>query len=383
MNITSKPGIYVHIPFCDTKCPYCDFYSITDERQISQFIKSILTEIRLRAATTECVQNFDTIYFGGGTPSVLPAQQIETILSALHKSFPIDSGTETTIEINPGTVDRTALAEIKGLGINRVSIGIQSFNDSELKTLGRIHSARQARESVLFAQQAGFENIGIDLIFAVPGQTYKSWRNSLESGIALDSHHVSAYNLTFESGTPFYELLQSGQIKAFNEESEKHFFVETAEILVRAGFVHYEVSNYARNKDYISRHNYKYWTHNSYLSFGPSAHSYFGGIRYANFRSLKKYLEYLENETFPVDFSEKLTAKDLLSEHLLLKLRTYDGINFDEFYQKFQFSFMNKYLILINRLAQNGLADLNKDNFRLTDAGMLISDEIIAQFNNN
>jgi len=227
MNISKKPGMYIHIPFCDTKCGYCDFYSIINHSARGEFLEALLKEIRHYATTPFKDEPFDTIYFGVGTPSLLSEKEFEAIFAEIHKNFPIASNCETTIEANPGTMTEEKLRFYRSLGINRLSIGIQSFNDDELKVLGRIHDSKQAIKTVSDARKNGFDNISIDLIFATPNQSLDDWLYSLNTGLSLQTEHVSAYNLIYEEGTPFYKKLMSGKLVEKSEEEAETFYTKT------------------------------------------------------------------------------------------------------------------------------------------------------------
>lgn len=379
-NISFKPGIYLHIPFCEHKCGYCDFYSITNRQQQAEFVKALLIEMELTVQKFSIEQTFDTVYFGGGTPSLLEADQLKTILDFLTQNFNLAPNCEITLEMNPGATEREKLPIFKSLGINRLSIGIQSFNDQELRFLERIHSARQAIEAFEAARQAGFNNIGLDLIFALPNQTLESWQSSLQQAVDLNPEHISAYNLSYEPNTPFYKRVQKKQITPAAEEHELDFFNFTHQFLTEHGYHHYEVSNFARSRRFISRHNYKYWLHVPYLGFGPSAHSYWNGLRWGNKSSLNNYLQQLNQGALPQDFCEALDEQTKEFEHIFLRLRTYDGLDLNDFEMIFERSFLDSYRKIVNNLIDSGLAELTDTRFCLTQQGMALCDEILQRF---
>lgn len=379
-NISKNPGLYLHIPFCDTKCGYCDFYSVTNHSSRPQFVKALLNEIRHYKTTPFSDCEYDTIYFGGGTPSLLEPQELEQILTHLYDSFKIADNCEVTLEANPGTLSREKLDFYKSMKIDRLSIGIQSFVDKELKFLGRIHDSNQAVKTFQTARQAGFNNISIDLIFATPVQTLKSWLYSLQKAVELQPEHISAYNLIFEEGTPFYKKLMQGQIQQKSENEEINFFNESINQFTKAGYLQYEISNYARNPEYYSRHNYKYWNHTNYLGLGPSAHSYWNKRRWSNVRALSRYIKNLENGISVVDFSENLSKETLMFERIMLGLRTCEGVNIHEFETNFKESFIYKYSDLNKKLIENEFAVLEQDIFKLTAKGLMICDEILPRF---
>ena len=379
-NISGKPGLYIHIPFCDTKCGYCDFYSITNNSLRPSFLPALLKEIKHYNSALFKTVPFDTIYLGGGTPSLLEPDELNQILNILYKRFPIAEDCEITIEVNPGTINEEKLIFYKSVGINRLSIGIQSFNNEELKMLGRIHDNKQAIHTFKLARKAGIENISIDLIYALPDQSIASWNSSLIQGLALMPDHISAYNLTFEEGTPFYKQLSAGKLKAQNEDTEIQFYSETMNTLKKNGFIQYEVSSYAKSESYISRHNYKYWNHTNYLAFGPSAHSYWDGKRWANIRSISKYIKGLTDGMEIIDFSENIEQDTMIFEKIMLGLRTREGINLKEFKSKFKHSFLDAHAHINKNLVENGFAIIDNDFFKLTPKGMMVCDEILPRF---
>ena len=261
-----------------------------------------------------------------------------------------------------------------------MSIGIQSFNDNELQFLGRIHNAKQAIESVIDAREAGFDGISIDLIYALPNQTLSTWEFTLRKAIEINSEHISAYNLTIEKGTPFYDLKKKGSLKPLSESKEKDFFNFTDSVLSEAGYNHYEISNFAQGKENVSKHNSKYWQHNFYLGFGPSAHSFWYNQRWGNYKSVEKYISNLENDKKPIEFTETLTAKDLEFEHIFLSLRTYRGLNLQKFTERFNNDFVENYNSMFSKLIDIDYAEIDETCFKLTQKGMTLYDEILPSF---
>jgi oxygen-independent coproporphyrinogen-3 oxidase len=380
MNISYNPGLYLHIPFCESKCGYCDFFSIEETSLIKPFIDALITEIDLTADRIQTKALFDTIYLGGGTPSLLSIKNLELILNTLANHFNFNKACEITIEINPGTVNLSQLQEIAALGIDRISIGVQSFLDHELMTAERIHTADDATKAIDNCRQAGFQNINIDLIFALPNQSIDNWKYSLSKAISYRPEHLSVYNLTYEEGTPFFKRKMNGEFPPFGEDVESAFFEIGHQILSDEGYIHYEISNYAISENHVSRHNYKYWNHTPFLGFGPSAHSYWLESRWANVRSVTKYLAAIANSEFPIDFSEDLDKNELMFEHIFLALRTYRGISLVDFTKRFGVQFNKLYKSDIQILEHEKLAKINKGYFQLTDKGMLICDEILLRF---
>lgn len=379
-NTSSNPGIYIHIPFCEHKCGYCDFYSITDFSSRQDFLNSLYLEIKLKAKQLQTGSTFDSIYFGGGTPSLLSGSEINSILNSLHDEFLFAADTEITLEANPGTIDSHTFAGFRETGINRLSIGVQSFDDQELKLLERIHSADQAINTIQSAKDAGFNNFSIDLIFALPGQTMDRWQHTLETTFSLEPKHISAYNLIFEEGTPFYTRLQNQEIKSQPEEDEIRFWEFTLNQMTKNGFPPYEVSNFACSEKYYSRHNVKYWTHTPYLGFGPSAHSFWDNKRWNNLRSVSRYIQQLSAGQQPVAHSEKLDMSTLEFEYIFLSLRTYAGLNLTHYRKKFTTDFLSKYSTESQDLQQQKLAVIENDYFKLTPKGMIICDAILPEF---
>ena len=379
-NISTLPGIYVHIPFCEQKCGYCDFYSVTDLSAVEPFVAALMQEVERRAETVAPGTVFDTIYFGGGTPSLLSPAKLESILDALRRLFTFAEDTEITLEANPGSVLERNLQAYVGMGVNRLSLGVQSFDDHELAFLGRIHDVAAARRAIEKARRAGFGNLNLDLIHSLPGQTLSRWDENLRAALAYRPEHLSCYNLTIEQGTPFYSLMRKGELQPKPPEAELKFLEKTAEIQAQYGFYAYEISNSARDVSFISRHNYKYWNHTDYLGFGPSAHSLWQKARRANVHSVQKYVNLIEAGKLPVAYREQLDARTEEFEHIFLSLRTAAGIDLKEFKRKFHHSFEEQYQPLIRLLLSEGLMIREDDQIRLTQKGLFISDEILPKF---
>jgi oxygen-independent coproporphyrinogen-3 oxidase len=334
-------GIYIHIPFCERKCIYCDFYSVENLNLIDRFTESLLKEIEIFSIEADFFNDsiFDTIYFGGGTPSLLEPAQIEKILNKLSQSFKISSNPEITLETNPGTVDKRKLLEFKNLGVNRISFGVQSFFDDDLKFLGRIHTGEDAFKCVNDSFEVGFENVSIDLIFGLPGQTVEKWLENLKFAVSLNVPHISAYNLIVERGTPLHELFSLGKVEIPEDEIQAQLYERTIDFLENAGYVHYEVSNYAF-EGFESRHNLKYWQYENYIGFGPSAHSFWINKRWWNFANLNKYINALDLGKIPVANFEILDEEKMIEEFIYLGLRS-KGINVARFKGKFGFEFVD------------------------------------------
>jgi oxygen-independent coproporphyrinogen-3 oxidase len=373
-------GIYIHIPFCERKCIYCDFYSVENLNLIDRFTESLLKEIEIFSIEADFFNDsiFDTIYFGGGTPSLLEPAQIEKILSKLSQSFKISSNPEITLETNPGTVARRKLLEFKNLGVNRISFGVQSFFDDDLKFLGRIHTGEDAFKCVNDSFEVGFENVSIDLIFGLPGQTVEKWLENLKFAVSLNVPHISAYNLIVERGTPLHELFSLGKVEIPEDEIQAQLYERTIDFLENAGYVHYEVSNYAF-EGFECRHNLKYWQYENYIGFGPSAHSFWINKRWWNFANLNKYINALDLGKIPVANFEILDEEKMIEEFIYLGLRS-KGINVARFKGKFGFEFVDGDIKdEIEELERAGYITIEDDFIKLTPKGFLLCDEIVLR----
>jgi len=370
-------GIYLHIPFCDTKCIYCDFYSITNHENKNRFLTSIIKEIEYYSNKLQD-RTFDTVFFGGGTPSLMDLGDFERIFEALYKNYSISNQSEITIEANPGTLTKEKLADFRKLPVNRMSFGVQSFIDSDLEFLTRIHTAEEAISSVRTAQDSGFDNLNIDLIFALPKQTLEMWQYNLNQAVSLNTKHISAYSLIFEEGTVLNNLKRLGKVKEIDIELEREMFDFTSEFLKEHGFEHYEISNFAM-PGYECRHNLKYWQRQEYISFGPSASSFISSKRWTNIKNLNKYIERIELNTEAKDFEEVIDEDKAVNEFIFLGLRS-KGIDVNDFNQLFKSDFKNKYLHSISVLVYNGFAKMESDILRLTPKGYAVCDEIAARY---
>jgi oxygen-independent coproporphyrinogen III oxidase len=369
------PGIYLHIPFCDTKCIYCDFYSITNHSKKNEFLQAITNEITSRSKElTE--RSFDSIFFGGGTPSLLTKEEFEPIFKTLYDNYDISKDSEITIEANPGTLDRNKLDELKKLPINRLSFGVQSFNDDELKFLTRIHTAAEAESSIKAAVAAGFSNINLDMIFALPGQSMDSWKHNMDKAISLGTQHISAYSLIFEKGTMLYSMRDKGEVNSADLDLEQEMYEYTMEHLEANGYRQYEISNYAK-PGYECRHNLKYWTLEEYIAFGPSASSYIGNQRWTNIKNIGRYIELVESGKHAYDFIETIDKDTSITEHIMLGLRS-KGVSFKDFKQKHNIDFTQRYSAPIDTLIKNGYAVKDDAKLSLTRKGYAVCDEIVA-----
>ncbi len=376
--ISSAPaGLYVHIPFCIRKCPYCDFYSITNLLLKETFIDALIREMQMSCNDS---LKFDTLYMGGGTPSVFEAKQVGAIIETACRLFKILPDTEITIEINPGTVNPDKLKGYKSSGVNRINIGVQSFQGTNLNFLGRIHSSKDANFAVKWARKAGFDNIGLDLIYGIPGQSEKTWLLDLQKAVEFGPEHLSCYMLTYEPDTPMGKARQKGALRPMDDSLVCNLFETTIEFLKTHGYDQYEISNFSRGNSNKSRHNWKYWSFIPYLGLGPSAHSYIEPVRYWNCRSVKSYIKDLNMNKTPVKEREKLNGEQLMIEAICVGLRKTEGIDIDIFNEKFNVSFNEIFSDLLEHLEKKGYIQFVQNRCTLSIKGMLFLDSITSMF---
>ena len=375
-------SLYIHIPFCVRKCNYCDFLSAAcDENTKQKYVNALCKEIEQRAEGFED-RKVDTIFFGGGTPSILSIGQMEKIMWAVRKAFLIQTDAEITMEMNPGTVDREKLEAYKRFGINRLSIGLQSANNEELKILGRIHTWEEFLQTWKMVREVGFTNVNIDLMSALPGQTFKSYEETLRKVLALKPEHISAYSLIVEEGTPFYEWFgEDGKRRNEipNEIVDRQMYELTKNLLEEQGYFRYEISNYAL-KGYECKHNVGYWKRKEYLGLGLGAASLISNIRSTNITDMSTYLE-VENG----DWTEeqiKLSLNDQMEEFMFLGLRMMEGICPVEFEGKFERALQEVYGEQLEKLEQQKLLEYNRKTGRyaLTMAGIDVSNQVFVEF---
>jgi oxygen-independent coproporphyrinogen-3 oxidase len=371
-------GIYIHVPFCKRKCYYCDFYSTANVAQIDGFITAVKKEMELRTGYL-LNENIQSIYFGGGTPSLLSLSQIDFLIRTFRAYFQISPFAEITFECNPDDVSPNYFTGLKEIGINRISLGIQSFDDEILMFLNRRHDSKKAVDAVKWARDAGFENISIDLIFGIPGMSHENYEFSLLKAINLDVEHLSAYSLSIEKGTVLYKKVNKGIVKSVDEETSLHQFDLTIEKLEANSYKHYEVSNYAL-KGFESKHNWLYWTNGKYIGLGPSAHSYDGKSRQWNFNNTEKYIAAINNGS---DFFERenLSEMDLYNEYVLTSLRTCKGISEDYIKSYFDNKFYKHFLKVLNSFNNEGyFVNYDEEKWALNKKGIFIMDYIIRKF---
>lgn len=379
-------SLYIHIPFCLKKCIYCDFVSgIYDPATAREYVDAMKKEICRIPADA----GLSTLYTGGGTPTALSTPVLQDLLRNIFSHFRFCDGYEATIEANPGTLDKEKLQALHSAGINRISIGIQSFRDDELVFLGRLHTSQEAVQAVQLASDAGFENIGIDLIYGIPGQSIVSWMETLRDAVNLKPKHISTYELTAEEETPLYQFLNSPPDKIpdlFRRRSKRlpegtiiEMYNRTIDYLKVEGYVHYEISNFAI-PDFFCRHNLHYWDRGEYYGAGLGAHSFINGKRSYNTDSLRDYLNIIAKGESPVKETESITEDKALSEAIFLGLRKVEGISVQAISELYGKDILNLYGKDIKDLVESGLIELEKENIRLTRKGLLLSNEVFERF---
>lgn len=374
-----KLGIYIHIPFCVKKCNYCDFYSVKwDEISESKYIKSAINEIK---SYSELQDKFivDTIYIGGGTPSIVNPKNLENMINVIKSIFKVEENAEISMEANPNTLNKGNLNDYSSIGINRLSIGIQSLNDDILKRIGRIHNSKEALEAIEKAKQCGFANINADVMFNIPGQTIDDINNTISKLIKKDIKHISFYSLKLEKGTPMYTLEKNKEIFLPEEDEEREMYYAGRNIMEANNLFQYEISNFAA-KGYECRHNLKYWNQEEYVGIGPSAHSFLKNKRFNNPSDLKEYILSGENSNIQRNILEVMDDNQMIFEYIILCLRLTEGLKFADFENKFSVNFKEVYAKQIEYLLKNNLIEIDDAAVRLTKRGMDISNYVFEQF---
>lgn len=371
----NKGGLYFHIPFCLKKCDYCDFCSFPalGEEQRSLYVSALITEMEGYAEGAKGAV-FDTVFFGGGTPTLLAEGELSRILDAAYRLFTIENGAEVTAEANPATASKEKLTAMRRMGFNRMSVGVQSFSDTELSALGRVHSAADAHRFLDIVSASGFDNVNIDLMYGIPGQTAESWRKTLCEAVRLSPAHISAYSLILEEGTPLAE--KKDTLVLPNEEEENAFDLYLKETLSQNGYRHYEISNYAR-EGRECRHNLHYWRNEPYLGFGVSAYSFFGGERYGNGRSFSAYLA---NPMGQIADREKVEGDALAYEWLMLRFRLAEGVPLGAYRETFGVDLLTRYADRVKKYEALGLMRITPTHLCLTEKGMRLSNAILVDF---
>jgi oxygen-independent coproporphyrinogen-3 oxidase len=366
-------GLYIHIPFCRSKCPYCSFYSETNLSLLPDFLKALFQEMEMNR---NLFHPLDTVYVGGGTPSLLPPHQIQALLERTRHYFQLTPDAEITLEANPADLSLSYLRLLRQSGVHRLHLGVQSFNSETLFFLGRRHTPAQAVSAILMAREAGFDHLGIDLIYGIPQQGMASWLDTLGQALDLAPEHISCYQLTVEQNTPFAIREKREEFTLPGEDLQYDFFMRTSAILESAGYIHYEVSNFARGMKYASRHNQKYWNHTPYLGLGPSAHSFQGNRRWWNQRSVHRYMADLKSGKAPIQAGETLDREQLGLETLFLALRTKLGLHLRHFSEQFQHDLFAEKGPMLTRLLGEGYVVIQEGMLKPTRSGLAIADRL-------
>lgn len=361
-------GLYIHIPFCDQKCPYCDFFSISDENEYDRYTDNLIKIID--DYSSKYKRDIATIYFGGGTPSILKADRLAMILNTVKNKFHVLDDAEITLEVNPCSSKDLDFFKLRQAGFNRVSIGLQSALDSELKTLGRRHSSSDAKETVNSAQNAGIDNISLDLMICVPGQTKSSLTKSIEFCKDCNVTHVSSYILKFEKNTPFYK--RKNELDVFSDDEQAKLYLHTVNELESHGYYQYEISNFSK-EGFEGKHNLKYWRDEEYLGLGPSAHSYIDGKRFYYNRDINDFYSNI------IVFDDN--GGDIY-EYIMLALRLKEGLNLKSLFNRYNYTVSESFLKRVNKLVDEGLVTFNNETVSLTKEGFLVSNMIINYLNN-
>ena len=371
-------GFYVHIPFCRQACRYCDFYFTVSLKYMPDLVKAMIAEMEMRAGEYSG-QLFETLYFGGGTPSLLTMDDLDRLLETVYRCYHFSEDVEFTFEVNPDDLTVQYIHDLKARGVNRLSIGIQSFRDQDLNLMRRSHSAETARKALSFALEAGITNMSADLMYGVPGMSTGDFVKNLEELIQFGIPHISAYHLTFEEGTVFDHWKKRGRISPPPEDESLQQYAALRKITKKKGYLHYEISNFAQ-EGFFSRHNLNYWKQIPYIGIGPSAHSYAGDIRRWNISSLSKYISSLQNMDGKYFDKEILTVVDLYNEYVLTSLRTMWGINTDEIGRRFGDNYVKYTMETANKFIRGGELKVNDSILCLSEKGIYLADYLVREF---
>ena len=373
-------GIYIHIPFCKQKCFYCDFCSFANKNEMQEkYVEAVINEIK--NITHKEKYTVTTIYFGGGTPSILNPEYIKNILQEIESSFEILDDAEITIEINPGTVNEEKLKKYKEYGINRLSIGLQSANDKILKKIGRIHDYKQFEETFFYARKCGFKNINIDLMIGLPTQAVEDVKQTLEKIIQKNPEHISVYSLIIEEGTIIEKMINENKLQLPDEETERIMYWTVVNELKENGYNQYEISNFSK-KTYESKHNTNCWKQKQYIGLGTSAHSYLNKKRYSNTNNIEEYIKNIQENNISknITIHEEQTEESTMNEYMLLGLRMIQGININEFKQKFKTDPTIKYKKILEKLQKENLIQITKTSIKLTKQGIDFGNIVWEEF---
>ena len=375
-SVKTASSAYIHIPFCATKCYYCAFNTYTfHKEQAETYLQALETEMELYASETDSLQ---TIFIGGGTPSILSAKALTQLFADIHRNFTVHPDAEITVECNPGTVDSEKLSVLRDSGVNRLSFGLQAMQDETLKQLGRIHTVSEFLHSYHLARQHGFENINIDLIFALPEQTMVAWHHTLNEVISLEPEHISAYNLVMEEATPFYEQWQAGELHLPHEDIEADMFQYTIETLTSHGFSHYEICNFAK-PNHFAKHNLVYWNNHACIGLGVGACGYINGVRYTNIRGIAPYIDALRQHDKPISDTEYLSGHAEKAETLMLALRKREGISLENYRKRFGEEIEVAFGEILNKWIGLHLIEETDTHLKLTDRGLFLANEVFLE----
>ena len=380
MSIKQKIGLYIHIPFCLSKCPYCDFFSIVchDEQSKRRYISALINEIEIYGQKIKDMELI-SIYMGGGTPTVLEGEQVKGILSSCFHNFSVAERAEITVEANPGTIDDNKIKILFQAGVNRISLGGQSFNDRVLKKIGRIHNKEDITRTYQLARYAGFKNINIDLMFGLPGLSRREFEKTLKELLILRPEHISLYALTIEPDTPFQQLVESGRVRIPSDDFSSVLFTDAINLFSENGYEHYEISNFALpGKRCI--HNERYWKNESYLGIGVGATSYLDNKRYQNYQDLNQYIYLLKNGILPIKYQEILPWKERMAETIILRLRMMEGLSRFDFKRQFGVPLEKVFYRPLQTLQEQGLLDSDGTSYFLTKKGILLANNVFIQF---
>lgn len=372
-------GLYIHIPFCVSKCKYCDFNSyklVVDEKK--KYLNALQKEIEFYKKEIE-EKEVDTIFFGGGTPSILNEKEIEFLFENLKRNFNIKNNAEITMECNPGTLTLNKLKTMKKCGVNRLSIGLQAVQNNHLEYIGRIHTYEEFEKNYNQAREVGFENINIDLMYALPNQKREDWIESLEKIVNLNPEHISAYSLILEENTELFNMYERNEFKLLDEDTDIEMYEYTINYLKSHGYNQYEISNYAKD-GFECKHNILYWKCENYVGLGASASGFLNGIRYNNICGLDEYEEIICSGKKPIDWEEKLSIKDKIEESIFLGLRMNEGIKLKDFQEKYNFNFKEEFKNEILKLKKCELIYIDDENMKLTQKGREISNSVFVEF---
>lgn len=374
-------GLYIHVPFCVVKCRYCAFTSYpVDKEDTFIYIDALSGEMEARSVMLSPEdREVDTVYIGGGTPTCLSAKDLEVVFKGIYSNFDISAGAEVTVEANPGTVDGHKLSFLRECGVNRISMGIQSCQKDNLGVLGRIHTFEDAVSTFNQAREAGFDNLSVDLMFGIPGQSFEQWKECLDRVTDLKPDHISAYGLQLEEGTPLFEGAREGRVIPCPEDLEADMYKYLKDFLESRGYIHYEISNFALSGR-LCRHNLIYWHNRQYLGLGPAAHSFMAGRRFSNYADLRSYAARLRDGALPQCWEEVMDCENEMSETVFMGLRLVEGLDMDQFRKRFGKDIKEVYGARIQRLEGLGLIESDSCRVRLTEKGLLLGNMVFMEF---